>query len=137
MTRYACICIGVIAASVGACDRVEMDEVYGSYTAKYSFGTDRLSLRPDQSYEQQSNVTSDNFRVTRTGHWEFEKRRRWLASDSVMLRDCLVLDDGWGRLRADYQAPIPRCIYPIQRQGWIGSGSVSLGPDEGIRHERR
>jgi hypothetical protein len=83
-------------------------ELYGTYVVTYdSVGTDKLTIKPDGEYTQEVNVVDVNGihkTVKNTNHWEYISKSRTLR-----LTKALVIDDGFGRLRKDYDIPFLDC----------------------------
>ncbi len=121
----------LIALHCGCTTRVDMDDVYGKYVARYRFGTDTLELKKDGDYVQSAEIEGRGNLLVNRGKWEFDSEEQ-----VVRLHGCLLLSDGFGALRSDYAVPLPGgCTYPVERAYAI-SGQIRLGPDEGFPHRK-
>jgi hypothetical protein len=85
--------------------QVEQSELYGTYTAEYIVGNEKLVIHEDGTYTQEvvfHDDTSTAETVTVTGEWEYN------ASESrnlVMRGKHIVIFDGFGDLETNYKIP--------------------------------
>lgn len=115
----------VFAVLLTGCSiRVHQSDLYGEYIAKFQSGTERLVLNRDGTYVQQVSLARGGEPVVNTGSWI------WDGSDkSVLLRDCLGVNDGHGDIRPDFAVNRGGCGLSVERK-WIFFGQLSLGSDE-------
>ena len=111
--------VGMVVAS--GCQSIELSELTGSYVAEYSFGSETLRLKRDGTFTQ-SFVIHERDAITNDGRWDYKLGGNGFAE--VWLIDCLMLDDGFGRLR---EQPVRgRCVEPVERTFFL-FGKPRLG----------
>ena len=113
---------------LSACVRLNVDlsELYGTYLAEYSFGTEKIMLRENGDYVQEVTIISLNKTITHSGEWSYDP-----DTERVNLKRCLSVNDGFGRLRDRYSTPLEGgCSLPVERRFFL-FGQLRLGPDEG------
>lgn len=117
----------VSAMALVSCLRpVQTKELYGTYVAEYSFGTETLLLQDDGAYKQEVAISGVSNPSVHSGKWRYDDRAK-----RIILEDCLVVSDGLGGLRRDYDVPQRgNCMFPVERR-YLWSGRLRLGPDEG------
>ena len=121
--------LGLMAASlfctlIGCSTHVPIEKVYGSYVASFPYGTEILMLNRDGSFVQTVKVNREKPVVAR-GRWEFDQD----GDDSrLTLHGAMVVDDGFGGLRNDWQRPVSALVAPSVEIDWfrvvIASGEV-------------
>jgi hypothetical protein len=99
---------------------VPLQKVYGTYLARYPYGTDTIKLKPDGSFVQQVSVNQEK-PVFATGRWEFD------PNDSrVTFYGVLLVDNGFGNLRNHWELPAAGLVDLSVEMHWfrvvIGSG---------------
>jgi hypothetical protein len=100
-TQWRLVWFGVITMCVAACGSpASTPEIAGTYEAKYEFGTERLVLRSDGSYEQLLVIASTGAKTENTGKWEFD-----LGRNLVLIYRPLLFDDNLGKLNPAYATP--------------------------------
>jgi hypothetical protein len=103
---------------------VEESELYGIYVADYGSGTEKLTLQTGGRYVQEVSVKESGKVTTNNGPWKYEPK-----SNRVELDGCLGVNDGFGKIRADFAANRGRCSFSVARR-WFVTGRLRLGPDE-------
>ena len=102
--------------------RVKTEDLQGTYTASYAFGSSSLTLSLDGSFLQRVSVGEKT--MTRSGHWSFDTQRR-----RVVLDDALVPDDEFGKPRPNFELRASMTVdLPVERGMF---GRLRLGSDEG------
>ena len=104
---------------MSACTSVEEKDLYGTYVAKYTFGTEKLTLNADGEYIQEVFIEGESKTLTHRGHWWYEPEYKY-----VRLEKGLDIADPAGGLRKDYNVPFDgdvlakvRRIFPNIRLG--------------------
>ncbi len=106
--------------AVGCTPTREVD-VFGEYVARYSYGTEKLLLRSDRTYIQEVTVDGEAAASIKEGTWTYRKGKGALDPARVDLDHCLVVDDGFGRLKPGYKEPFPGiCGLPVAHKFLIG-----------------
>ena len=116
---------------VSACffpDNVE--EVYGTYLAEYTFGTEKLTLKSDGTYIQEVRISGNPGPLISTGKWNYDptahRGEAW---------NLYVVADGFGKLVQDYDVRKEGLSsFPVGRYFW--SRRLRLGPDEGSPYNK-
>ena len=107
MRASAAVRVIAIALATGWCvacsEGVTPDQLAGDYQIDYGYGVETLRLSGDGHYLQLFRLAGEETWTTNSGIWEF-RRQQELA---IVLRDSLLVDDGAGKLRPDYQSPVP------------------------------
>lgn len=102
-----------------ACSKPKATDIPGIYSVRRSYGTERLHLRTDGSYEQVfSSVTLSR---TNVGKWTFHPELRFVALD-----DALLFDDGWGK----QASLVETSTWALNVRGRPGSVSLLFGESE-------
>lgn len=109
-------------ATLGCWRAIRESDLYGHYVAEYSYGTDELTLKPHGEYLQEVRLRAEPTARVITGHWRFNAE-----SKRVILENCLVVDDGSGKLRPDFETLFDNASFPVERSML---GRLRLGPDE-------
>jgi hypothetical protein len=122
-----------ILISVSSCaERIEVQNLYGTYVAKYSFGTDKIVLKEEGLYSQEVQINGDTKKYVTTGTWKYD------ISDNVtkvILEKAFVVSDGLGNLKKDFSVPGNGIsVFPVER--YFFSRKLRLGPDEESPHIR-
>jgi hypothetical protein len=104
----------------------ERSDLVGVYVAKYSNGTEKLTLNEDGIFLQEVELKEprDSAPVNRTGSWTWDESRQRLS-----IHDCWGGNDGHGRIRP-LQDEGAVCSYPLAREWWGMFGRLYLG-DQG------
>jgi hypothetical protein len=104
-------------------------ELYGTYVAEYPFGKDRLTLKSNAEYLQEVTIAGKPGVATVTGQWWYDTATHYLH-----IENALVVADGFGNLRADYDRPsVGDTILPVER--WLFRG-LRIGGGEGIDYRK-
>jgi len=102
--KKLCICfIFILMIMISGCRPVKEAELYGTYITKYPFGgTEKLVLYSNGEYSQEVNVVVGNNSktITNKGRWKYNLATRHLTLDKA-----LVVDNGFGKLKEDYNIP--------------------------------
>jgi hypothetical protein len=97
------------------CLSVQQTELPGSYVAEYDFGTDTLTLKPDGTFMQDIDIHQGD-RISSTGRWEY--RLDDTGFGEVWLTGCVIVDDGFGRLREPFEKG--NCVESVERSYLFG-----------------
>jgi hypothetical protein len=125
-TAVRVLVIALVAACCVACGAaVAPDKLAGDYQIDYGYGIETLRLTGDGSYLQLFRLAGEEDWTTNSGTWEFSARDK---EPKIVLRDSLVADDGAGKLRGEYQIPVPGERALTVKASF---GNVQLFVDEG------
>jgi hypothetical protein len=87
----------------------DVEQVYGTYRAEYSFGTETFTLQRDGSFIQEFKPGDGGEVLVRNGKWEFDRDH-----GTVTLLGCVSVSDGFGRRRTG--RPFEgNCGYPVEQ----------------------
>jgi hypothetical protein len=122
--------LAVLALSlIAACSNGPQDsELYGAWVAAYENGSQTLTLEKDGTFVQEVRLKGSESPVVNSGTWQHRSPSNQLA-EVVDLENCLGVNDGFGRIRADFATRRGGCRYPIERR-FVFAGQLRLGPDE-------
>lgn len=121
MRKIALFTVTILAAcSAGPQD----SELHGAYVATYENGTQKLTLDKSGTFVQEVRLNGSDAAVVNSGTWTYDK-----ASNHVDLQNCLGVNDGFGRIRANFVANRGACSYPVERR-FLFAGQLRLGPAE-------
>jgi hypothetical protein len=88
---------GALGMLTGCAMNVPIEKIYGVYVVTYPYGTETLTLNTDGTFAQRV-IIHDETQLTVRGQWEFD------PNDSrVTLHRAIIVDDGFGHLRADWK----------------------------------
>ena len=102
-----------------ACTPVEEKDLYGTYVANYTFGSERLTLNADGEYIQDVFLKGKSKTLTHRGHWWYEPEYK-----DVRLEKGLDIADPAGGLRKDYNVPFDGVVLAHVRRAFP---SIRLG----------
>jgi hypothetical protein len=107
---YVCfVCLFMIGCSF----KLSTEEVYGTYVAKYPFGTDVLKLNRDGSFVQTIDIESEPTQTAK-GQWSFDPKNSYAKFYGLM-----IVDDGNGRLSHTWRTPTPTLVLmDLERHGF-------------------
>jgi hypothetical protein len=111
------ILIAISLGLLGSCQMgITRSELPGRYRVQYPYGVEELELQSNGVYVQTIKLNREDAPATNTGRWEYQE-------GSVLLTDPLLVDDNFGKPRADYRIR--------QRGGWYlrverGLGGITL-----------
>ena len=121
--RAICLIAVPLALLAAACS-ASRDDVLGDFQINYGYGVETLRLTNDGKYTQQFRLSAENTWTTHAGAWELKDEPR----QEIALRDSLLVDDGSGQPRADWQQPVSGVrSLPVKKS----FRTVSLVIDEG------
>ena len=87
---------------ITACSiNVPVERVFGTYTASYPFGTDKITLRRDFTFVQTVTLNNRDSAKT-TGRWEFDSDN---SRSRVNLYGALNITDPFDNLQEDWKEP--------------------------------
>jgi len=91
--------------------QVKENDLYGAYIAKYSFGTEKLILKPNGEYIQEVSLKDETKTLIHKGNWWYD-----VEFNRVSLDNALIVTDISGRLKKDYNVPINHSLRtPVTR----------------------
>jgi hypothetical protein len=93
------------------------------HEADFSFGTEKLELRPDGVYAQVLTIRGENTGVLHSGMWEYRE-----SDNHLELHDPLQFDDYFGRLNPDYKSPVTG-IWGLNAERTFGGIVLTWAPD--------
>ena len=91
----------ILLVLMPACMQVKEKELYGAYIAKYSFGTEKLTLKPNGEYIQEIFLKGEIKTLIHKGKWWYDAE-----FNRVNLDNALIVAAESGRLKKDYNVPI-------------------------------
>jgi hypothetical protein len=99
---------------------VPVERVYGTYVATYPYGTETMTLNSDGTLIQRAAINKES-PLTVRGRWEFDP-----AESRVSIHGVMIVDDGFGHLKADWQTVTTGLVSFSVEMHWfrvvIGSG---------------
>jgi hypothetical protein len=109
--------LAVLALSlIAACSNGPQDsELYGAWVATYENGSQTLTLEKDGTFVQEVRLKGSESPVVNSGTWQHHGPSNQLA-EVVDLENCLGVNDGFGRIRADFATRRGGFSYPIERR---------------------
>jgi len=131
--RMPVIAITVFACSVffsGCSSKVSFDEVIGNYKLRYPYATEELQLNKDGTYLQRVLIDGETIPKTNKGRWEF-----WAEESEVVLNDAIIIDDGFGKLKAGYWQNEP-IAWNLDARKSFGKISLGVNPDWGFAFKK-
>ena len=91
----------ILLVIMPACTQVKEKDLYGTYIAKYSFGTEKLILKPNGEYIQEISLKGETKTLIHKGNWSYDAEFRTLNQENP-----LDVADISGRLKKDYHVPL-------------------------------
>jgi hypothetical protein len=100
-TIIRAVVAAILAAGCAACSLydVSRDDLVGDYQLDLGYGVETVRLANDGNYTQLFRLAGDETWTTNSGAWEFKTGQR----PEVVLQNSLRIDDGAGKLRADFK----------------------------------
>jgi hypothetical protein len=95
------VAVSITVILIGCSINVPLKKVYGKYKASYPFGAETITLNQDESFVQQV-AMKDQPPVTVHGKWDFDSQ-----GSRVNLKGLMIVVDGTGHLRSDWQTVMP------------------------------
>lgn len=83
-----------------ACTPVKEQDLYGTYLAKYPFGSEKLTLNSNGIYKQEVTITGNSETLEHEGRWRFAAEDNY-----VELENGLAVQNAFGELSKDYSVP--------------------------------
>jgi hypothetical protein len=100
-----------------------ISQLSGRYVAEYPYGKEELVLKDDGTYLQEIHLNSSAREIENVGKWRYDGERR-----RVELEKMYVVDDGFGRLRQDYEFPkLGLASFPVERNPFTGELRLAQG----------
>jgi hypothetical protein len=106
---------------IPACTRVKDTDLYGTYVAKYSFGTEKLILNTNGVYQQEITIKGIPNTLTHSGHWRYEPRDKYIE-----LENGLAVQSPTGALENNYNVPFNGLVLCKVRSSFSW-GRIRLG----------
>ena len=130
--RASCLLfIFSVAACVVACGRIhDATTVAGIYEAVYSFGTERLELHGNGTYDQVLKLTKTGNSISHNGRWEFDGKQQL-----VRVLSPLQFDDNLGKLNPTYAKPVDGS-WDLDARQRFGTIVLSWNDDVGVELKR-
>jgi hypothetical protein len=120
--------IAVFGAVSGCRYPQEATELYGTYVADYRFGKEQLILKPSGEYQQEVRIVNKPS-LTAAGRWSYDA-----ATGYITMKNALVIADGFGNLKPDYdKLPVGDTVLPARRSLF---GEIRIGGGEGIDYRK-
>lgn len=85
---------------LSACTPVKEQDLYGTYLAKYLFGSEKLTLNANGTYKQEVTIKGEPKILEHEGRWRFAAEDNY-----VELENGLAVQNGFGELSKDYSVP--------------------------------
>jgi len=124
--------LALLAFVIGVCVgcTVTRDEIVGGYQLQYEFGTERLLLSADGTYEQAFERSGASKELNK-GRWEL----RVNGDQTVVLHNPMLVADPFGKARP---APLRESgVALLKVKKWLGTVSLILNESQGLRFEKR
>jgi len=119
-----------LAVAVSCCTGPrDVSELYGTYVAEYPFGSEKLTLFANGEYLQEITLKDHPKLTTARGRWSYDKTNGY-----IRLENALVVADGFGKLRQDYDVPpLGDTFLPVNRLFW---GKLRICGGEGVDYKK-
>lgn len=110
------------------CKPVKTKEVYGTYVAKYPFGTEELILSTNGEYKQDINIVVDNnvTDIKNVGLWKYQPK-----TGNVTFENFLIITSG-SELRKKFEKGIS--VMPVEKFFPWSSITIEINPDCGYSY---
>jgi hypothetical protein len=93
------IMLALAMIAVISCRRASIDDIPGTYSVKYAFGDEILTIKPDGKYTQVITVDGAG-PITAAGAWAYDSTSR-----QITLRDHVMAHDGYGGTNPNLRDP--------------------------------
>ena len=114
MTTALAVCLGMTLAGCNG-GAVDAGDLPGTYRAAYDFGTEELTVRSDDTYEQAFAETGGTPVSINRGRWTLERGDTWDRT-VLVLHDAVGLADVFGN-RSDPARKTAAWRLPVRRKG--------------------
>lgn len=101
---------GVLAAGCS----VPINDIPGTYDARYPFATSVLTLNRDGTFRQRIQLAGDSAAVASKGTWHFKSPGAISSSTYLELDSYLELANGFGKLNPAWRTPTT-ALMPVTR----------------------
>jgi len=121
--------IFILMIMIPGCKQIKEEDLYGTWVAKYPFGTEKLVLYSNGEYYQHVNVIFNGISksTTNKGRWKYDIQDR-----NITLENALVVDDGFGKLKKDYNIPyVGYIVSPVSKLFPWSPLKIETNPDCG------
>ena len=116
----------VVVLALSGCAPRDIKSVAGTYVAKYSFGTEKLSLQENNWYRQELILADGSTRYQNEGIWE------WRCQKSlIILHNAMIVADDNGKLSATFRDSRTAWILHIQNIPFLET-SIPINEDLGL-----
>jgi hypothetical protein len=119
----AIITLATLALLTACSASVQESELYGSYVATFKNGSETVTLQNDGTFRQEVRPDASEA-VVNSGTWMHDR-----SHNEVVLRNCLGVTDGFGRIVQNLATQRFVCGLEIGRR-WGFLGQLRLGGDE-------
>ena len=109
------VALSLFCTLSGCSTHVPVEKVYGSYILSYPYGTETLTLNRDGTFVQAIAVNREK-PVTARGRWEFDEGKE---ESRLTLHGAMIVDNGFGGLRDDWQRPVAGLVAPSVEIDWL------------------
>jgi hypothetical protein len=116
---------------LSGCKAKKEADLYGTYVAKYPFGTEKLILYSNGEYSQEVNVVVDgkSKTVTNTSCWKYDPTTGYLT-----LEKALIVDD-WDELKKEFDKPVQGVsVKPVSKLTPWSPIKIEINPDCGYSY---
>ena len=114
----------------GCSSKVSFDEVIGNYKLRYPYATEELQLNGDSTYIQTILIDNEKTPKINKGRWEF-----WIKESEVVLNNAMIVDDGFGKIKARYLQSEP-IAWNLHARKSFGKVSLIVNPDQGFAFKK-
>jgi hypothetical protein len=127
-----CLLAATAVALFGCGKNVTRENLPGAYSADYGFAKEELELKNNGEFEQRIKVLSRQELSTANGTWRFDQQ----ACDIYFSKEFLVVADGLGNLKPDFDSKERKAIGILPVRRWFGRIQIGLAPAQPYRKQK-
>lgn len=127
-----CLLAATAVGLLGCGKNVTREDLPGAYSADYGFAREELELKNNGEFEQRIRVLSREGLSTANGTWRFDQQGR----DIYFSKEFLVVADGLGNLKPDFDSKERKAIAILPVRRWFGRVQIGLAPGVPYRKQK-